>query len=163
MNSEPPSSIIRNIGTQTALELDDPDAQVGMPLERAVQDQVGARERGRGPEEHRVERRHERVVGSVYQHVVERPALVGDVEHRAHAVLDERAPDRVVVGMRQRAAVDERGRNHRELHAVALQARELGEQPLLVAQRDVRDGMHLAPAVGDDRARTNGSTRSCSR
>ena len=65
--------------------------------------------------------------GSVYHAVVERTALVGDVEHRPHAVLDERPPDRIVIGMRERSTVDERGRDHRELHAVAFQPCQLGE------------------------------------
>ena len=127
-------------------ELDDADAQLGDALERAVQDEVGARERGRGPEEDRVERRQPKSVGLRVPHVVERPALVGDVEHRRDAVLDERAPDRVVIGVRERTAVDERGRDHRELHAVALEPRELRAQPRGVAQRHVRDRMHAAPA-----------------
>ena len=85
------------------------------------------------------------VVGLRVPRVVERAPLVGDVEHGRDAVVDERAPDRVVVGMRQRPAVDERGRDHREPHAIARRgapARRVS-QPR-VAQRHVRDRMHLA-------------------
>ena len=84
--------------------------------------------------------------------VAERAALVGNVEHRRDAVLHERAPDRVVVRMRQRATVDERRRNHRQVHAVPLESFELGCEPLCVAQSEVRDGMHLAAPVGAYRA-----------
>ncbi len=89
--------------------------------------------------------------GSVYHPSANGRALIGHVEQRPHSVLHERAPDRLVVGMRERPTVDERGRDHRELHAVAFQARQLGEQPRLIAQRDVRDRVHSSPTVRRDR------------
>ena len=72
VNSEPPSSIIKNIGTQTALSSTMPMRRSGKPIERAVQDEVGARERGRRPEEHGLERRQAEVVGLRVPRVVER-------------------------------------------------------------------------------------------
>ena len=65
-------------------------------------------------------------------------------------MLDEGAPHSVVIGMRERPPVDQRGRHHREMHAVAFQPGELGKDPTLVAQREVRDGVHLAPPIGRD-------------
>ena len=131
VNSEPPSSIIRNIGTQTALELDDADAQVGMAFERAVQDEVGARERGRASRGTPSRASSTNASGgSVYHASSNGRRWSATWNSGRHAVLDERAPDRVVVGMRERPAVDERGRDHREPHAVALEPRELGAQPL---------------------------------
>ena len=90
--------------------------------------------------------------GCVYQRVVERAALVGDVEHGRDAVVDERAPDRVVIGMRERPAVDERGRDHRELDAVALETRELG-RAATSASRNVTcaTGCTVPPPSVDDR------------
>ena len=125
-----------------------------MTFERAVQDEVGARERGRRSRgtpiraAARTSRRARCTTPSSNG-----AALVGDVEHRRHAVLDERAPDRVVVGMRERPAVDERGRDHRELHAVALEPRELGARAS-AASRSVTcaTGCTRPRAVGRDRS-----------
>ena len=62
------------------------------------------------------------------------------MEHRCYAVLRERVPDRVVIGMRERATVDERRRDHREVHTRALEVGELAVHPLRVAQGEVRAG-----------------------
>ena len=47
------------------------------------------------------------------------------MEHGCHAVVDEGAPEAIVVGMRERTTVDERGRHHREVDAGALEVGEL--------------------------------------
>ena len=125
VNSVPPSSIIRNIGTQTADSSTIPMRSSGrrssVPLRmRSVHASAAA-----------VQRKIDSSGGSPpssgvgVPDVVEHPALIGDVEHRRHAVLDERAPDRVVIDVRERTAVDERGRDHREVHAGAFELREL--------------------------------------
>ena len=162
-NSVPPSSIIRNIGTHTAESSTIPMRSSGsrsrVPFRmRSVHASAAAR-----PEEDRLERRKAAVVGHGVPHVVEHAALIGDVEHRRDAVVHERAPDPVVVGMRKRTTVDERGRDHRQVHTCALEGGELAREPLVVAHRQVRDGMHAARDRRPRPNRTNGSTRSCSR
>ena len=53
--------------------------------------------------------------------------------------------------MRERTAVDERGRDHREVHARAFEVGELAGEPRVVAQRQVRDRMDAAATVGHHR------------
>ena len=53
--------------------------------------------------------------------------------------------------MRERTAVDERGRDHREVHAGAFEVGQLAREPRVVAQRHVRDRVHAAATVGGDR------------
>ena len=50
-----------------------------------------------------------------------------------------------MVGVRQRPAVDERGDDHRQAHPRRRQPVELIEQPLGVAQRQVRHRVQAAP------------------
>ena len=164
VKSEPPSSIIRNIGTQIAVSSTMPMRRSGMrssvPLRmRSVHASAAAVQRKTDSSGGRT-----KSSGCGVPRVVERAALVGDVEHRRHAVVDERAPDRVVIGMRERAAVDERGRDHREVHAVALEPCELGARASRASRSvHVRDRVHLARGRRSRPTRTSGSTRSCSR
>ena len=53
--------------------------------------------------------------------------------------------------MRERAAVDERGRDHRRAHSRRREAVELLVDPGGIAQRQVGDGVEPAPAVADNR------------
>ena len=78
-----------------------------MAVEDAVEDQVGERQRRRHPQEHGLDHGHERLVVGVPA-VVEDPRLVRHVEDRRDPVVDERGPQPVVVGMRERATVDRR-------------------------------------------------------
>src|SRR5262245_21692802 len=74
-----------------------PEPELGPPFEHAVHDEVGDRQRGGHPEEHR--RQHG--VGGLgvrgVPRLVERAPLVGDVKHGGDAVLDERGPRPVEV------------------------------------------------------------------
>ena len=54
--------------------------------------------------------------------------------------------------MRERTTVYERGRDHRQVHARALETGELTLEPAVVAQRHVRDGVHAPASVGGYRS-----------
>ena len=87
-----------------------------MAIEHPVHGEVGHGDRRRHPEEHGVQHAYE-LVGRVGEpRVVEEPRLIGDVEHRGDAVLDERRPDAVVVRVGERSAVDHRRGDHGEAH-----------------------------------------------
>ena len=83
--------------------------------------------------------------------LVEDVRLVGHMEDRRDAVINERRPQPVVVRVGERPAVHRRRGDHPEPHAGARQSGELGLQPVGVAQREVGHGMETALAVGDDR------------
>ena len=129
-------------------QLDDAEAELGSSLEHAVHDQIGDRERGRHPQEHRRQHRVRRLGITGVPGFVERPLLVGDVEHGRHVVLDECCPGAIKIGMRERAAVDERRCDHRQADSAGGQRGELLIEPVEVAQGQVRDRVQPATAVG---------------
>ena len=119
-----------------------------MAFEHPVDDQVGAGERGRGVEEHRVEHGDERVVLIRVPGVVERSGLIGDVEHRRDAVLDERGPDPVQVGVRERLPVDDApGAIIASRTPPAASVASSCFHPVGIAQREMRDRMKLSSAL----------------
>ena len=131
-------------------ELHDPDPQTGVPVEDAVEDQVGQRHRRRDPQERRLDHRHEGGV-VVVEGVVEHPRLVGHVEHRGHAVLDERRPQPLVSGVRQGPPVDGGGGDHGEADAGRAEGGQLRLAPVGIAQGQVADRVDAAAAVGHHR------------
>ena len=152
MKRVPPSSIIRNIGTQIADSSTMPMRSSGMrssvPLRmRSVHASAAAVQRkidssgGRPPSS-----------GTEYHTSSNTRRWSATWNTGVTPCCTNARHKRVVVGVRERAAVDERGRDHREVYAGALELGELAGEPLLVAQREVRDRVHTAAAVGDDGA-----------
>ena len=117
-----------------------------MALEHAVQDQVGAGERGGDVEQHAVDREDAEVGAVGVPGVVEDLGLVGDVEDGRDAVVREGRPGAVERGVRERLPVDQRGRDHRGAHARRREARELCLEPVGIAQREVRHRVQPPPA-----------------
>ena len=77
----------------------------GMPGQCAVDDEVGHRQRRLHPQEDRLDHGDETVVGVGVEGFVEDAGLVRDVEHRCHAVVDERRPQVVEVRVGQGPSV----------------------------------------------------------
>ncbi len=102
-----------------------------------------------------------RVVGLGVEGLVDDPGLVGHVEHRRDADVDERRPQAVVVGVGQRSPVDGRRGDHAETYARRRQRRQLRLQPLRVAEREMGHRMEPPATLGHHRRRTIGSMPSC--
>ena len=104
-----------------------------------MQDEI-AQGNGRcDPQHHRVEHTVDRLGVTGVPGPVERPIEVPHVEHRRHACIAERRPQRVQRRVRQRSPVHRRRRHHGQADPVPPEAGDLVGRPVGVPQRNVAD------------------------